>query len=313
MTTQTENSISTPVRSMTGFAQVVAQEDGFLLTVSLRSVNHKTLDLHLNLPEQLQRFEPLVRKEIATLRPRGHLQLKVTLERETAGAPAVNEALVGHYIELFRGVAEHHGLTLETALNTLAHLPGVIASGGSQSSSNSSGPMSPQIEAAFLSALRETLEEWDQMRAGEGAVLEDDLRNRALLISSLLERLEQLREEMLPLAQKKLRDRLQSWLEQNPLDPARVSQEAATLGERTDVSEEILRLKAHFAQFLGLLSANPETGKKLDFLLQEIQRELNTTLAKTAGLGESGLGMTQLALEIKAEAEKLREQVQNVQ
>ncbi len=161
--------------------------------------------------------------------------------------------------------------------------------------------------------MRDTLQAWDEMRAGEAAVLEDDLRARMLRISSALECVEQLRVETLPLAQKKLRERLQSWLGQNMLDASRLAQEAAMQAEHTDVSEEVLRLKAHFAQFLIMLAGNGEAGKKLDFLLQEIQRELNTLLAKTAGLGESGLRMTQMALEIKGEAEKLREQVQNLQ
>ncbi len=115
------------------------------------------------------------------------------------------------------------------------------------------------------------------------------------------------------MAQKRLRERLDAWLGHAALDSARLAQEAAMLAEHTDISEEVVRLKSHAAQFLKLLDGQPEVGKKFDFLLQETQRELNTLLAKTAGLGESGLPMTQLALEIRGEVEKLREQAQNVQ
>jgi uncharacterized protein (TIGR00255 family) len=298
-----------PLRSMTGFAQSSVQEEGFSLSVSLRSVNHRTLDLHLNLPEQLSHIEPALRREVAALRPRGHLQFRISLERAAAATPAVDETLAGKYIEMFRRLAERSGISLETAMQTLPHLPGVVVF----NNSTSSQPVSPVVESAVLSAVRDALRDWDAMRAREGSMIEEELRSRSRAISSSVERLQTLRDQMLPLAQTKLRERLQEWLGQDSIDAARLAQEAAVLAERTDVSEEILRLKAHLAQFPEMLGSDTEVGKKLDFLLQEIQREVNTLLAKTTGLGESGLPMTQTALEIKGEVEKLREQVQNVQ
>src|ERR1019366_4650740 len=137
----TEEKTANQLRSMTGFAQTVVQEDGFILTVGLRSVNHRGLDLHLNLPEQLQRFEPAVRREIHACHPRGHLQLRVTLEREAGTGPAVDEGLIGEYLDLFRRVGERYGLPLETAMATLPQLPGVIAVTGCHSS-----PVSQHLE-----------------------------------------------------------------------------------------------------------------------------------------------------------------------
>ena len=294
---------------MTGFAQTVLQDEGFVLTVTLRSVNHRSLDLHLNLPEVLQAFEPAIRKEITARHPRGHLQLRVTLEREAGDALAVNEDLIANYVALFRRVEERFGLPQGAGMTTLAQLPGVIAVTGAHRAM----PISPQLEAAFRNALRETVSGWDQMREKEGMILAQDLRTRGLEICSSIERLERHREEMVPLAQQKLRERLEKWLGQSGIDPSRLAQEAAMIAERTDVSEEILRLQAHLAQFLELLDGNSDIGKKLDFLLQEIQRELNTLTAKTAGLGVSSLPMTEVALGIKGEVEKLREQVQNLQ
>jgi uncharacterized protein (TIGR00255 family) len=299
----------TQLRSMTGFAQAAVQEEGFSVSLSLRSVNHRTLDLHLNLPEQLSHMEPALRREVAAFRPRGHLQLRVSLEGAAASSPAVDETLAGKYIDLFRRLAERYDLSLETAMQSLPQLPGVV----SFNNSNSSQPVSPIVESAVLRAVREALREWDAMRAREGSIIEDELRSRTGTISGSVERLQKLREQMLPVAQTKLRERLQEWLGQDAIDATRLAQEAALLAERTDVSEEILRLKAHLTQFPEMLGSDAEVGKKLDFLLQEIQREVNTLLAKTTGLGESGLQMTQTALEIKGEVEKLREQVQNVQ
>jgi uncharacterized protein (TIGR00255 family) len=294
---------------MTGFAQASVQEEGFSLSVSLRSVNHRTLDLHLNLPDQLSHLEPALRREVAAFRPRGHLQIRVSLEQASAATPAVNEALAEKYIAMFRLLAERCGISLETAMQTLPQMPGVV----SFNSTNSSQPVSPVVESAVSSAVREALRDWDAMRAREGSMIEEELRSRSVAISAFVERLQKLREQMLPVAQTKLRERLQEWLGQEAIDAARLAQEAAVLAERTDVSEEILRLKAHLAQFPEMLGSDAEVGKKLDFLLQEIQREVNTLLAKTTGLGESGLPMTQTALEVKGEVEKLREQVQNVQ
>ncbi|MBI2817590.1 MAG: YicC family protein [Acidobacteria bacterium] len=309
MLTDIENKTATRLRSMTGFAQTIVREDGFVLSLSLRSVNHKTLDLHVHIPEPLQAIEPAVRREISKLHPRGHLQFKATLERESGAAPSINEELIGEYIEVFRRIAAQHDLSLQTAMQALSQLPGVVT----VTASAASAAPPPSLQAVFLNALERTLRDWDEMRAGEGAVLEQDLRDRALRIVDSVEHLERLRENTIPVAQKRFRERLDAWLGQETLDSARVAQEAAALAEHTDVSEEILRLRAHFAQFVTMLDGNGEAGKKLDFLLQEIQREINTLLAKTAGLGESGLPMTQAALDIKGEAEKLREQVQNVQ
>ena len=297
------------LRSMTGFAQSSVQEEGFSLSLSLRSVNHRTLDLHFNLPDQLCHLEPALRREVAAFRPRGHLQIRVSLEQAAAATPAVNEALADKYIDLFRRLAERSGISLETAMQALPQLPGVV----SFNNLTATQPVSSAVESVVLRAVREALRDWDAMRAREGSLIEDELRCRSGAISVSVERLQTLRDQMLPVAQAKLRERLQEWLGQDAIDAARLAQEAAVLAERTDVSEEILRLKAHLAQFPETLGSDAEVGKKLDFLLQEIQREVNTLLAKTTGLGESGLSMTQAALDIKGEVEKLREQVQNLQ
>ena len=304
-----EEKTAARLRSMTGFAQTVVHEDGMSLAVSLRSVNHRGLDLHLTLPEQLQRLEPTVRKEVQARHPRGHLQLRVTLQPEGARSPSVDEELIGKYIDLFRRVGEHYALPLDSALTYLPQLPGVIA----EPSSIGSPQLSPQLEGAFLKALRDTLQNWDEMRVAEGEILQQDLRTRGELIRKFTNQAEQSWKQMVPLAQKKLQERLQTWLGQAGLDPGRLAQEAAMLAEHADISEELLRLKAHATQFLDSLQGASEIGKKLDFLLQEMQRELNTLMAKTAGLGEASLPLTKLALEMKGEVEKLREQVQNVQ
>lgn len=303
----------TRLRSMTGFARTVAEEDGFTLRLSLRSVNHRHLDLHVHLPEPLSPLEVKVRRTIKERSPRGHLELRVTLDRENGMNVAVDEALAEKYLEAFRRLGTRLGLSAETDLATLSRLPGVMAVAASSSPSSSSGDVSPLIEAAFWKTLEATLQSWDQMRAEEARLLQADLRSHVDRVAVFVERMEQMRTETVPRARQRLQDRLQAILGESGLDPARMAQEAALLADRADISEEIARLKAHTAQFRKLLDDEADAGKKLDFLLQEMNRELNTSLSKITALGENGLPMTQVGLEIKAEVEQLREQVQNLQ
>ena len=309
-----EASAKNRLRSMTGFAQTVDEEDGFTLRLSLRSVNHRHLDLHVHLPEPLLPLEVKVRRTIKERSPRGHLELRVTLDRENGMNVAVDEVLAEKYMEVFRRLGARLGLSAETDLATLSQLPGVMAVTASSSSSSSLfGDVSPQIEAAFWKTLEETLQSWDQMRAEEARLLQADLRLHVDRVAAFVERMEQMRTETVPRARQRLQERLKAILGESGLDPARMAQEAALLADRADISEEIARLKAHAAQFRKLLDGEADAGKKLDFLLQEINRELNTSLSKITALGENGLPMTQVGLELKAEVEQLREQVQNLQ
>lgn len=293
---------------MTGYAASAFELDGWSGSVSLRSVNHRFLDLHLHLPEPLLPLENKVRREIQQRNPRGHLELKARLDSKGETGVAIDEALLERYIEVFRRLGVHFGLPAVTDLATLCRLPGIVAAAGSAPPQE----VSAELEAAFLRAVREALDRWDQMRAEEARLLVEDLAQRIHRLREWGEGLEPLRQEMVPRAQRKVQERLEAMLGQGGLDPARLAQEAALLADRSDVSEEILRLKAHAVQFIGLLEEE-NAGRKLDFLLQEMHREWNTLLSKTASLGEAGLPLTQRALEAKAEVEKLREQVQNLQ
>ena len=298
------------IRSMTGYAEIVAEHDGTLLKVSLRSVNHRFLDLHVHLPEGLLSLEGKVRREVQEKNPRGRLDLKIVIEGEASAAPQVDEALLGQYVELFRRLSGKFGLSAATDLATLFRLPGVLNTTGAPSASEDPAA---RLEEQVLDALRQTLERWDEMRAGEAGFLVEDMEKRLRKIGEAAENLEARHAEVVLLTQKRLQDRLQALLGQAGLDPARLAQEAAVLAERADSNEEILRLRAHTARFAQTLEQEADVGRKLDFLLQEMQRELNTFMAKTAGLGEGSLSLTDTAIEIKGEVEKLREQVQNLQ
>jgi uncharacterized protein (TIGR00255 family) len=169
------------------------------------------------------------------------------------------------------------------------------------------------IERETLAMAAEVIEELDQFRAREGAAIEAEIRSRAATLREIVSKMEAIRERALPYFHQRLKDRLGELLGGTQIDPARLAQEASILAERSDISEELVRLKTHADQTDSLLSADGETGKKLDFLLQEMNRETNTILSKTGGLGEQGLTLTDLGLAAKAEIDRIREQSLNIE
>jgi uncharacterized protein (TIGR00255 family) len=169
------------------------------------------------------------------------------------------------------------------------------------------------LETETLAAAAEALDELDRFRLREGNAIDSELRARIASIQDLVTRMEEIRSRALPYFQKRLQDRLGEMLSGAHLDPARLAQEAAILAERSDISEELVRLKTHADQTGALISADGETGKKLDFLLQEMNREANTILSKTGGLGDQGLVLTDLGLAAKAEIDRIREQSLNIE
>jgi len=163
-----------------------------------------------------------------------------------------------------------------------------------------------------LAALEEAVAQLNQMREAEGKEMARELRERAERLSEAVAQVEKLRAAVTPAYMKKIEARMQELLG-GKVEHERLLQEAALVAERSDVEEEIVRLRAHLRHFLGLLDSGGEAGKKLDFLLQEMNREANTLSAKTSGLAGEGLLITELGLAMKAEIEKLREQAQNVE
>jgi len=297
------------LRSMTGYAAASAQQNGFTLTVSLRSVNHRYFDLRTHFPEALLPLEREARSVIQARNPRGHLDLKVAIEFAGGGDVVVDEALAGKYIELFRRLGSQHGLAAPIDAATLAQLPGVVARKGISAGAE----LSPEMDSAFRTALSEAVERWDAMRAEEAALLVQDMAARVGGVGEATRQVEQWLGSTLQEAQARLAERLQTLAAPAGLDPVRLAQEALLLAERTDPTEEIQRMKAHVKRFAALLEGEVDAGRKLDFLLQEMQREANTLLSKVAGLGPASLRVTDLGLHMKAEIEKLREQVQNLQ
>jgi uncharacterized protein (TIGR00255 family) len=293
---------------MTGYAQAQAAENGVGLRVSVRSVNHRFLDLHLRVPEGLEPLEPRIRQIVRERVRRGHLD--VTLRYELAGPAAVtvNQEVAAAYLRAVEDLRKQFGVKTEPDLAAILRLPGVIGS-----SAVSPDEEIVRLESVVARCLTEALDKLDQMREREASALRDDMAGRLTSIVSQAARVETLAERARPAFARRLESRLKDLLGEAPIDPARLAQEAALAAERSDVSEELARLASHVHQFESVLTSGSDVGKKLDFLLQEMQREANTLLSKTPGNEAESLQITQLALEIKSEIEKLREQVQNIE
>ncbi|HTZ98910.1 MAG TPA: YicC/YloC family endoribonuclease [Candidatus Aquilonibacter sp.] len=299
---------SQAIRSMTGYAHSQAAIDGFSLRVSVRSVNHRFLDLHLRVPEGFEPVEPQIRQIVRERVRRGHLDIAVRYEIAGPAAVGVNQEVAAAYLEAIHALREKFSIHAEPELASILRLPGVI------------GPPTASLDeeigriaGVVAKCLAEALDRLDRMREHEGQALSREMFGRLRDIASLAARIGVLAEGARPAFARRLEARLKELLGDAHLDPARLAQEAALAAERSDVSEELTRLASHVKQYESLLSGSSDVGKKLDFLLQEMQRETNTLLSKTPGNEAGGLEITQLGLEIKSEIEKLREQVQNIE
>jgi uncharacterized protein (TIGR00255 family) len=294
------------LRSMTGYAQSRAEKDGWAVQLSMRSVNHRFLDVRVRMPEGWDALEMEIRKGVQEHFRRGHVEVTLQVQASKKNAVAINRDVAAAYLTAAQSLGKEFGVKAELDMTGILRLPGVA----------SSSPPQEELEkltATVRAGLSKAIEQLDEMRCTEGRELEEELTKRLAAVENATKRLEALAEKTRPAYARRLEARLKELLANYEADPARVAQEAAFAAERNDTTEEIARLQSHTKQFRALLTSGGEIGKKLDFLLQEMQREANTLLSKSNGADEDGLQVTQLGLELKSEIEKLREQVQNVE
>ena len=300
------------IYSMTGFAQARVEREGSSVRINLRSVNHRFLDLHLRMPDGFEVFESRIRQTIRNRLRRGHVDVNVYYEPGGTGKIEVNRELVESYMNAVERLRKEYSVKTEPDLVALFRLPGVVAAPGAASdlqSEERQERLGEQVEAC----LEQALNKLEAMRRSEGQALTGEMQGILEQVAERTAEIETLTERVRPAIARRLAERLEELLKGVQLDPIRLAQEAALLAERSDVSEELARLRSHVEQFRKLLASAGEAGKKLDFLLQEMQREANTLLSKTPGVESEGLAITGLALEVKSDIEKLREQAQNVE
>jgi len=320
-TQKAQKEVSAPIRSMTGFAQVrgeverapdaeqpVSSNGQLAFSLSLKSVNHRFLDLHFRLPSGADSLEMQLRRVLKEKIARGHVEVTVSLERSTNESFALNRELIGGYIAAFRAAAAEFSVSSNPDLNSVLRMPGAL---------DSSNGETGDIDGPVMKKIGEALDRLNQMREEEGRGIARELRQRMEHLEQAGKSVQLYRRAVLQNYTERLQSRLQELLgasmEKNGIDKERLMQEAALLVDRSDIQEEVVRLETHIRHFLDLLEQGGEVGKKLDFLLQEMNREANTMLSKTSGLAGEALKITEAGLAMKAEIEKSREQVQNLE
>lgn len=296
---------------MTGFARVqvrvpLPDRDALGYTLTIKSVNHRFLDVLLRLPNGLDALEMELRKVLKENLVRGHVELTLSIDRSAQQKAGYNRELVSAYLDAFAAAREEFSLLGEPDLNAVLRLPGAL-----QGESRGDEDLSVVAESV-LQQVGPLLNQLKTMRAREGEALEAILRGTLDRLAEANQGVAALRPEIEQRYQERLTQRLLAAAGQE-FNRQRLLEEVAVLVDRSDISEELQRMTTHIGHFRELLVAGGEVGKKLDFLLQEMNREANTMLSKTAGLGGKGMRITELGLAMKAEIEKAREQIQNLE
>jgi uncharacterized protein (TIGR00255 family) len=292
------------MKSMTGFGRGAATGEHFAVAVDLKTVNNRFLDIHLRLNAEMSTIEALIKRRIGQRLNRGRVDVAITFERTGEVAYELNKPLITGFINALRAMQQEFEVTGEPDINVIARLPGVmqpIRDG-----------LSDEMVAGVEQAIDEALAELEKMREVEGAALAAEMHARLDEISQHVPTIEAAAGSLVEAYRARLQKRIAELVARDgqniELDQGRLAQEVAYLADRSDISEEIARLKSHVGQFREALDSEGETGKRLDFILQELNREANTVLSKSTDLTIKDAGLA-----IKAAVEKLREQVQNVE
>jgi uncharacterized protein (TIGR00255 family) len=292
------------MKSMTGFGRGSAAGDAFSVTVELKSVNNRFLDVALKLNGELQPLEAVIKHTITDRLSRGRVDVNLQYDRTTEIKYELNRAMISGFLSAMKEMQQEFDLSGEPDLNVVARLPNVLA------------PKKDEIDPMFIvgveNALLAALDDLEQMREKEGSMLKTELESR---LNEIEKRLPAIVSESATVGaeyQERLSKRITEMLAKSEtqidLDQARLAQEIAYIADRSDISEEIARLTTHIEHFRQIMREEKEVGKRLDFLTQELNREANTITSKT-----NNMIVKENALQIKSEIEKIREQIQNVE
>jgi uncharacterized protein (TIGR00255 family) len=292
------------MKSMTGFGRGSAAGENFSVAVDLKTVNNRFLDVHLRLGSELSALEAQIKRRIGARLSRGRVDASITFERTGEVAYELNRPLIAGFISALRAMQQEFEIAGEPDINVLARLPGAMQ------------PLRDGLDEKMIAGVDQAvdlaLEELEQMREREGEALAAEMSARLDEISQQVPIIEAAAGTLVDNYRARLQKRIGELVAREgqvvELDQGRLAQEVAYLADRSDISEEIARLKSHLVQFREALASEGETGKRLDFLLQELNREANTVLSKSTDLLVKDAGLA-----IKGAVEKLREQVQNVE
>jgi uncharacterized protein (TIGR00255 family) len=291
------------IKSMTGYGKhEVSLENGRII-VEIRSVNHRYTEIFVKLPRTLLALENDVRKTVAERLKRGKIEVYILQEGMAAagGLPQVNLPLAKAYYEAFTKMKESLGIYDPVSLSLIASQKDLLVT--EENCDRAEG-----LRDALIAAVRDAADNLDAMRSREGSALLEDLQTRRKLLSGLVDRIM----ERTPLAvaenSARYKTRVMQLAADSGVDEGRLAQEIALMAERWDINEELVRFNSHIKQFDETLELNEPIGRKLDFLIQELNREVNTIGSKA-----NDAEVTSIIIELKAEMEKIREQVQNIE
>ena len=291
------------LKSMTGYGRAERTLDGRTVTVELRSVNNRYLDCNVRMPRLYLFAEEGFKAQVQKTISRGKVDVFITLEGAgtQALAVSVNRPVADGYYAALRELAELYGLNGDIPISLLSQFPDVLLAEKAEEDAD-------QTAQEISAALTQALLDFDQMRTREGAKLEEDILSRAARIEELVEQVKSRSPETVSEYRARLEERMNEVLANLQLDPARILTEAAIFADKVAVDEETVRLTSHIAQLREMLSQGGAIGRKLDFLIQEFNREANTIGSKCSDIEIAGQ-----VVDIKAEIEKIREQVQNIE
>jgi uncharacterized protein (TIGR00255 family) len=299
------------ITSMTGFGSARAEGTNLTVLVEVKSVNHRYIDVHVKIPSEFQSFENQIRQKVSSTFKRGRFDIFVRIDyRRSAVRLEANENLIRAYVDLQERLKKQFPIEGTLSMETLSRIPGLVT----MSDSDLTQEELSLIAAAVDSSASEACRKLSQMRRAEGETLMRDIDSRLAAIARHVETVAGGANGFVEHYRTQLVARIAELAPELVNESShRLETEALLYAERSDVTEEITRLRSHLGQFAELKNLNDESGKRMDFILQEMNREVTTILSKTSGLNERGATIGQAAIEIKVEIEKLREQVQNIE
>ena len=291
------------VKSMTGYGRAVETVNGREFTVEIRSVNNRYLDCTVKLPRSFSFAEEAVKSAVKAAVSRGKVDVYISVRSETEADVQVtlNKPVLEGYLAAMRQMVSEYGVKDDISVSALSRMSDVFVVDKPKADED-------QLKADLLSVVDKALQAYDAMRVTEGLALENDLRSRAATILELVAQVEELNPKTVSDYRKRLEEKMREVLESKSIDESRILTEAAIFADKVAVDEETVRLRSHLEQMDTMLSGNGGIGRKLDFLLQEMNREANTTGSKC-----SDVKVARIVVDIKAELEKIREQTQNIE